>query len=126
MTINLVKRALKNIVILGLTLFFALGVSCPSIASPVPERGCSHHGSALEEGGCKLPIFFCEFGSMSSGEPVLVRANGPVQIAQLVVCQLVYPNPPDEFSLTTDWLGASQYSKADKIPVHLYLSVLII
>ncbi len=63
---------------------------------------------------------------MSSGAPVIVRADGFVQIAQFPACPVAPPNPSDEISLAAGWMGASQNSKAQKIPVHLFLSVLII
>jgi len=61
------KRARKNLVALGLVLFFAFGVLCASMAAPgeslAAATGCSQNSGGMAMNGCEYPIF-C--GSSSS------------------------------------------------------------
>jgi hypothetical protein len=120
-----VNRVVKSISILSLVLFFALGASCPIIASPVPEMGCSHHVPSGEE-GCESPVSFCELRSISNAIQAAVRAGDFFKIAHSSIFGFAPQIASGGVFLAAHWGAGSQATKSAKVPVHLFLSVLTI
>lgn len=69
-TIEAMKRASRNIIAVGLVLFFALGVLCATLVAPgqslASVTGCSQNGNAMEMTGCEHPSYLCGLDASSN------------------------------------------------------------
>ena len=81
------KRSSKNLVGLGLILFFTFGVLCTTLAIPsqslASETGCSQHNRAMEMTDCEHPSYLCALAGssylLSEGALSSARSNDSVK-----------------------------------------------
>ena len=124
------KRARKNLVALGLVLFFAFGVLCASMAAPgeslAAATGCSQNSGGMAMNGCEYPIF-CG-SSSSSNLRIALTPPRPNNLSKYVLS--VVPAEVSTDASSNDPLMLANGRADDspltrlKVSIHLFNSVL--
>jgi hypothetical protein len=126
-----VKQLLKKLTGFSIVFLFVFGVLCASLAVPglavasaVP--GCSHDTSVLEKAGCEHASFRCGFGTSGGLLYQVVPASvRTIDFPKDVPFLAMGGGSTDEIGLSAHRVSlASPGYLAQKIPIHLFYSVL--
>jgi len=131
--VNFVQRTSKKLTAFSLALLFTLGVWCASLAAPnlsiaSATHRCPQDSLVLGKMDCDQPNFMCSFGldprSFSSVAIISPRTHELPKAAALSIGGADIAGPPYEISLAAIRAMAVNLHLPEKVPIHLFNSVL--
>lgn len=131
--INFVRRTFKKLTAFSLLFLFTLGVWCASLAAldlsvASATHRCPKNSLALGKMDCDQPNFMCSFGldprSFSSVAIISPRTHEVPKAAPFSIVGAAITGPPYEISLAVVSAIAANLHFPEKVPIHLFNSVL--